>query len=110
MTSSTEQALPMQDRKQRRRFIAGAVCPRCAEMDRIVVDLDTDQRECVSCGFSEARPSDTAAQAGELPTRVSRAAARRVETPAEAVTLIDPSAQDTGPRDNDGPSPGKAED
>ena len=61
MTSSTEQALPMQDRKQRRRFIAGAVCPRCAEMDRVVVDLDTDQRECVSCGFSEARPSDTTA-------------------------------------------------
>ena len=42
----------------RRRFIAGAVCPRCARMDKIVVDLDTDQRECVACGFSEARPGD----------------------------------------------------
>lgn len=86
----------MPDQKQRRRFIAGAVCPRCGEMDRIVVDLDTDQRECVSCGFSEARPADTAEQTGEVPTRVSRAAARRVETPAEAVTLIDPSSDEAG--------------
>lgn len=88
----------MQDKSHRRRFIAGAVCPRCALMDKIVVDLDTDQRLCVSCGFSEDRPglpasSPLAAAAHkppELPTRVSRAAARRVETRAEAITLIDP--------------------
>jgi uncharacterized metal-binding protein (TIGR02443 family) len=73
----------------RRRFIAGAVCPRCGAMDRIIVDMDTQTRECVACDFVEDRPQDSAAQ--ELPTRVSRAAARRVETPAEAVTLIDPS-------------------
>lgn len=73
---------------QRRRFIAGAVCPRCGVMDRIVVDLDSDQRECVACGFSESRPQGPAV--GELPTRVTRPAARRVETPAEAVTLLDP--------------------
>lgn len=79
--------------KSQRRFIAGAVCPRCAAMDKIVVDMETDQRECVACGFNEARPSDTNAggvSAQELPTRVSRASARRVETPAEAVRLIDP--------------------
>ncbi len=34
----------MQEKPHRRRFIAGAVCPRCALMDKIVVDLDTDQR------------------------------------------------------------------
>ncbi len=81
----------MAGQQGRRRFIAGAVCPRCARMDKIVVDLDTDQRECVACGFSEARPGDPSAPRGELPTRVSRAAARRVETPAEVVTLIDPA-------------------
>jgi uncharacterized protein len=75
---------------QRRRFIAGAVCPRCGEMDKIVVDMETQTRECVSCDFSEARPEDQPGQSSELPTRVSRAAARRVETPAEAVTLVDP--------------------
>ena len=76
----------------RRRFIAGAVCPRCAKMDKIVVDLDTDLRECVSCGFSEERPQG--GPAAEVATRVSRAAARRVETPAEAVTLVDPAKGD----------------
>ena len=80
----------MQDKPQRRRFIAGAVCPRCGEMDRIVVNLDTDMRECVACGFSDERPDSGAGTPREVPTRVSRAAARRVETPAEAVTLIDP--------------------
>ena len=73
----------------RRRFIAGVVCPRCGEMDKTVVDLDTDRRECVACGFSDARPG-TVEQ--ELPTRVTRAAARRIETPEEVVTLLDPSA------------------
>jgi uncharacterized protein len=77
----------------RRRFIAGAVCPRCSEMDKIVVNLETDSRECVACGFNELRPADNQ-PAAEVPTRVSRASARRSETPAEAVTLIDPSKQD----------------
>lgn len=86
----------------RRRFIAGAVCPRCALMDKIVVDLDSDRRECIACGFSEERPGGQAAGAAssnplpaemarELPTRVSRAAARRVETKAEPITLLDPA-------------------
>jgi uncharacterized metal-binding protein (TIGR02443 family) len=87
----------MQNSGGRRRFIAGAVCPRCALMDKVVVDLDSDQRVCVSCGFSEERPGVPAVGPGsvvtpessELATRVSRAAARRVETPAEAITLID---------------------
>ena len=79
----------MQNKPGRRRFIAGAVCPRCGEMDKIVVDMDSEQRECVACGFSEGRPGDPVATT-ELPTRVSRAAARRVETEAEPVKLIDP--------------------
>ncbi|MEP4486225.1 MAG: YheV family putative zinc ribbon protein [Halioglobus sp.] len=77
----------------KRRFIAGAVCPRCAQMDKIVVDLDSDQRECVACGFSEQRPGDKPV-ASEVQTRVNRAAARRVETPAQVVQLLDPSKSD----------------
>ena len=94
----------MQIKPGRRRFIAGAVCPRCGEMDKIVVDMDSEQRECVACGFSEGRPGEgrpgegrpgegrpgDPASSTELPTRVSRAAARRVETEAEPVKLIDP--------------------
>jgi hypothetical protein len=79
--------------KSTRRFIAGAVCPRCAQMDRIVVDMETDRRECVACGFSDERPEDKLAR--EVPTRVSRPAARRVETPAETVRLVDPAAEKT---------------
>ena len=89
----------MQNKPGRRRFIAGAVCPRCGEMDKIVVDMDSEQRECVACGFSEGRPGEgrpgegrpgDPASSTELPTRVSRAAARRVETEAEPVKSIDP--------------------
>ena len=86
----------MSNTPPRRRFIAGAVCPRCALMDKIVVDLDTDQRECVACGFVEARPGNTATEAQaetasrELPTRVSRPAARRLDTTAEPVRLVEP--------------------
>lgn len=81
----------MQEKPHRRRFVAGAVCPRCEQMDKIVIDLDSDQRVCINCGFAEDRPglTEAASKALELPTRVSRAAARRVQTPAEAITLID---------------------
>ena len=49
MTASSE--LP------RRRFIAGAVCPKCQALDRMVLEVDVDDNEhtrhCVACGFSE---------------------------------------------------------
>lgn len=75
-----------------RRFIAGAVCPRCSAMDKIVVDMETDQRECVACGFSEGRP-EAPAPGEEIRTRVNRPSARRVETTAEVVRLLDPTAE-----------------
>ena len=97
----------MQDQPHRRRFIAGAVCPRCALLDKIVVDLDTDQQLCVSCGFSEDRPGLPASsplvvvvhKPSELPTRVTRAAARRVETPAQPITLMDSEGSRDKPED-----------
>ena len=73
-----------------RRFIAGAVCPRCGKMDKLVVDSDTEQRECVSCGFADARPSETPA---EIKTRVNQPV-RRVDTAAEPVKLVQPSPSD----------------
>lgn len=40
---------------QRKRFIAGAICPQCAKADRIVVyrQDNKDYRECVACDFFE---------------------------------------------------------
>ena len=72
--------------KQRPRFVAGAVCPNCQEMDRMVIDGSTDERRCITCGFVEARPDAGATMPA---TRVTRAAARRVDTEAEAVRLLD---------------------
>ena len=43
----------------KRRFIAGAKCPRCEAMDRIVM-LSTDDAEwieCIECDYSENRPT-----------------------------------------------------
>jgi uncharacterized metal-binding protein (TIGR02443 family) len=78
-----------------RRFIAGAVCPRCGQMDKLVVDSEAGLRECVSCGFKDQRPQDPLAKgiAGavtEPTTRVNRPAARLLDTPAETVRLLEP--------------------
>jgi uncharacterized protein len=56
----------------KRRFMAGAVCPRCSSMDTIVVfNLDgKDFRECVSCDFKEEMRLNIAAS--ELQTRVNQ--------------------------------------
>jgi uncharacterized protein len=39
----------------RSRFIAGAVCPACGAVDRVVVDTDSDTalRTCVACNYSD---------------------------------------------------------
>lgn len=91
----------MPDKPHRRRFVAGAICPQCSLVDKIVIDLETDQRVCVSCGFAEDRPglpAEAEKKSSELPTRVSRAAARRVQTPAEVITLIDPGGSRGKPK------------
>ncbi|WP_166253002.1 YheV family putative zinc ribbon protein [Marinobacter salicampi] len=56
-----------------KRFIAGAVCPRCAEMDKITMYTTEEGqfRECVACGFADKEgESNTPAEgatAAELP-------------------------------------------
>jgi uncharacterized metal-binding protein (TIGR02443 family) len=56
----------------KRRFIAGAVCPRCSEMDKIVMFTNDDgvqTKECVECGFTET--IQDLQQQEELATRVT---------------------------------------
>lgn len=55
-----------------RRFVAGAVCPRCSEMDKLVVynDAGKDYRECVACGYKEEMHFKPVAR--ELETRVNQ--------------------------------------
>ena len=54
-----------------KRFLAGAICPRCEATDAIVVYSrdERDFRECVDCGFIDEM--HFAPQARELDTRVS---------------------------------------
>lgn len=55
-----------------RRFVAGAVCPRCSEMDKLVVfnEEGKDYRECVACGYKEEMRFKPVAR--ELETRVNQ--------------------------------------
>lgn len=55
----------------KKRFIAGAICPRCAEQDKLVVYKEDDKefRECVSCDFHEEMRFNY--QPRELETRVN---------------------------------------
>lgn len=77
----------------KRRFIAGAICPRCKEMDTIMMfrEAGIDHRECVSCDFEETSTFDQASP--ELPTRVNREPAK-ADPPAEddvqVVRILDP--------------------
>jgi hypothetical protein len=56
---------------EKRRFVAGAVCPRCSAMDTIQVYSENgkDYRECVSCGYKDEMRFKP--QARELETRVN---------------------------------------
>lgn len=57
---------------QKRRFVAGAVCPRCSEMDKLVVysENEKDYRECVACGFKDEMHFKPVLR--ELDTRVNQ--------------------------------------
>ena len=43
----------------KRRFIAGAKCPKCQAMDRVVMLTSGSDEwiECIDCGYSENRPT-----------------------------------------------------
>lgn len=64
---------------QKRRFVAGAVCPRCSQMDKLVVynEEGKDYRECVSCGYKDEMRFPQ--QPRELVTRVNQPAEEKAE-------------------------------
>ena len=68
----------------KRRFVAGAVCPRCSEMDKLVVynDAGQDYRECVACGYKEEMHFKQVQR--ELETRVNQTE----EDKKEAVQVV----------------------
>ena len=82
----------MTDKRTLRRFIAGAVCPECRAMDRIVVEEQDGERRrrCVSCGFTDTIGS---AAAAAPPTRFTRRTTSLDEPPATPVKILDPDRE-----------------
>ncbi|MDI5891038.1 YheV family putative zinc ribbon protein [Halomonas rhizosphaerae] len=74
-----------------KRFIAGAICPRCAEMDRIRSweQNGIRYRDCVSCDFFEQLPIEDEAEP-ELETRVNREREEQARSDLQTVKILDP--------------------
>ncbi|GAA0569739.1 YheV family putative zinc ribbon protein [Halomonas salifodinae] len=74
-----------------KRFIAGAICPRCAEMDRIRAweQHGVRYRECVSCDFFEQLPIEEETPQ-ELETRVNRIRESQARDTLQTVKILDP--------------------
>ena len=55
----------------KRRFIAGAVCPACGEIDKIVLEQSASgaRQYCVACGFEDTLKNKGGME--ELATRVN---------------------------------------
>lgn len=76
-----------------KRFVAGAVCPRCGEMDRLRTwrDAVKEYRECILCGYQDAMRLDGAAPPEELQTRVNREEEAPVAETGEQVLQFVPN-------------------
>lgn len=73
-----------------KRFIAGAVCPKCAEMDRLV-SYTSEQgtfKECVACGFIEKQVVQVAPS--ELDTRVNHVDEASEDVDVQVVQIMPP--------------------
>ena len=75
--------------KAQKRFIAGAVCPRCGEQDKLVTFTEGEKtfRECIACDFSDEMQFQSAAR--ELDTRVNRSE-EEIQAETRPVKLMDP--------------------
>lgn len=88
----------------KKRFIAGAVCPRCKATDRIVMYRidDLDYRECVECGFRDEMRFKPGVR--EIQTRVNTPQ-EQVVSETQVVRLLNPEAKEKKrreERDQDG--------
>ncbi len=82
-----------------KRFIAGAVCPRCAEMDKLLMfmnDKDQQVRECVRCHYRDVMTDNGPQEIGEqeIVTRVNQPRAGEEalghEDEVHIVNILDP--------------------
>ena len=77
----------------KKRFIAGAICPKCAEQDTMLAYEDVERkvmvRECVQCGFT-VEISTVVNQPKEMITRVSERTDTESDAPVQVVKIIKP--------------------
>lgn len=89
----------------KKRFIAGVVCPKCGEMDKIRAyrdENDVEIRDCVACGFTEtytehkeakeAEEAENAPLYEELMTRVTPVGKTLLDEEEKPLRIIDPGA------------------
>ena len=79
--------------KAEKRFIAGAVCPRCGEMDSLVTwENESKQvfRACVSCNFEDQLTDSLPLATSDLKTRVSEGALEKIvlEQDVKPLTIL----------------------
>ena len=75
-----------------KRFIAGAICPRCAAMDRVRTweQNGVRYRDCVACDFFEQLPIEEPTGAEEIETRVNRTREEQKNSDVQTVRILDP--------------------
>ncbi|HCI87108.1 MAG TPA: hypothetical protein DHV53_00525 [Gammaproteobacteria bacterium] len=87
----------------KRRFIAGAVCPQCRALDRLVLESSADnteqRRRCVACGFSESMGASTAAAVAVPRARFERS--RTASVDHQPVKILDPGPARRHKREKD---------
>lgn len=73
--------------KTKKRFVAGAVCPACSEIDKLKMwsEDGVPHRECVACGFADTLNEQGLSVPKELDTRVSHPAPAK---PAATVQTV----------------------
>lgn len=52
--------------RKKKRFIAGAVCPKCKAMDSLMLYLEhnVEKVECVQCGYQMTQPDAAVSKSG----------------------------------------------
>lgn len=75
-----------------KRFVAGAVCPRCGEMDTIRVYRNEirEYRECVKCDYVDGQNLDGSPEEAELETRVNKPPSKQSESKSEPSSIAQP--------------------
>ena len=72
---------------EKRRFIAGAVCPKCGAADKLVVYVRDGQsfRECIACDYKDTMHLQSKPR--ELDTRVNQTE-EKIRSETQVITLL----------------------